>query len=428
MKISILLISVLLLFFCGGQNNDSASLVDEQNHQNEEQGQAHQEGESPPEASQGQPPEAEEEEHADVHVSPEKQKEWGVAVGSATAQNISSRLSLPGILTFNQNQTAYISSYVEGKVLDIEADLGARVKKGSLLLTINSPKFAQAQADFLEARARLNLSQKEFDRAKKLLDEKVIEEKEFLRRESEYEKLMTEYGALGSALHSYGLTHEHIEVLIAKCDAIRDELYKCEIANPNLPILSPIAGTVVYRDVILGEHVSPEKTVFKISNLKTLWAQLDAYEKDLPFISKNSSVTILSPLYPDFQFEGKITSISETIDEKLRTVKIRVEVDNSEGRLKPNMYIQGKIENISVEDDILVVPEEAIQNLNGEKVVFLLEEEDVFTARHIQLGQSLGNMRIITAGLSLEDKIAIKGAFYLKTELTKATFGQTHVH
>ena len=412
MKISILLISVLLLFFCGGQNNDSASLVDEQNHQNEEQGQAHQEGESPPEASQGQPPEAEEEEHADVHVSPEKQKEWGVAVGSATAQNISSRLSLPGILTFNQNQTAYISSYVEGKVLDIEADLGARVKKGSLLLTINSPKFAQAQADFLEARARLNLSQKEFDRAKKLLDEKAIEEKEFLRRESEYEKLMT----------------EHIEVLIAKCDAIRDELYKCEIANPNLPILSPIAGTVVYRDVILGEHVSPEKTVFKISNLKTLWAQLDAYEKDLPFISKNSSVTILSPLYHDFQFEGKITSISETIDEKLRTVKIRVEVDNSEGRLKPNMYIQGKIENISVEDDILVVPEEAIQNLNGEKVVFLLEEEDVFTARHIQLGQSLGNMRIITAGLSLEDKIAIKGAFYLKTELTKATFGQTHVH
>jgi cobalt-zinc-cadmium efflux system membrane fusion protein len=425
MKISILMLSVLLLVFCGGQKNDSDSLIDEQNHQ-EDLSHGRQEAESHPEAIQGQSAEAEE--HSDVHVSPEKQKKWGVAVGSATAQNISSILTLPGVLTFNQNQTAHISSYVEGKVFDIKADLGTRVKKGSLLLTINSPEFAQAQADFLEARARLNLSQKEFDRAKKLLDEKALEEKEFLRREAEYEKLMTEYGALGSALHSYGLTHEHIEALIAKCETIRDELYKCEIANPNLPILSPIAGTVVYRDVILGEHVSPEKTVFKISNLKTLWAQLDAYEKDLPFISKNSTVTILSPLYPDFQFEGIITSISETVDEKLRTIKIRVEVDNSEGRLKPNMYIQGKIDNISGEDDILVIPEDAVQNLNGEKVVFVLEEEDVFTARHIQLGQSIGNMRIITEGLGLEDKIAIKGAFYLKTELTKATFGHTHVH
>ena len=149
---------------------------------------------------------------------------------------------------------------------------------------------------------------------------------------------------------------------------------------------------------------------------------------DIPYISKESRVTIHSPLYPDRTFTGKITHISDTIDAKLRTIKIRVQVDNSEGQLKPNMYIQGVIENLSPEESVLAVPEEAIQNLNGEKVVFILEEEDVFAARHVQLGRGIGDMRIITAGLEKGERIALKGAFYIKTELTKATFGTTHVH
>lgn len=419
------LIVVLLLVSCGRRDSVPSPIIEK--NQDEEQGHIQQKNENS-EVTQGQPPEVEAQEHSDVVVSPEKQKDWGVNVGRATAQSISSTLSLPGVLSFNQNKTAHISSYVEGKIVSIEADLGTKVRKGSVLLTINSPEFAQAQADFLEARARMNLSMKELDRAKKLREEQALEEKEYLRREAEFEKLMTEYGAFGSALHSYGLTHEDIDELIAKCDASRQEPYKCEIANPLLSIMAPVAGTVVFRDVIVGEHVSPEKTVFTVSNLNSLWAHLDAYEKDLPFISKKSRVWIYSPLAPQYQHEGRIAYIGDTIDEKLRTVKIRVEVDNSGGRLKPNMYIQGRIENANAEPDVLVVPEEAIQNLNGEKVVFVLEKDDVFTARPVQLGQVLGSKRIITRGLSPQDRIVLKGAFYVKAELTKATFGQPHIH
>ncbi len=107
-----------------------------------------------------------------------------------------------------------------------------------------------------------------------------------------------------------------------------------------------------------------------MSNLNTLWALLDAYEKDLPFINKNSTVAIESPLYPGKTFEGKITYISDLVDEQLRTVKIRVEVDNAEGLLKPNMYIQGIIENNSENNNNLMIPDEAVQNLEGEKVVW----------------------------------------------------------
>ncbi len=92
------------------------------------------------------------------------------------------------------------------------------------------------------------------------------------------------------------------------------------------------------------------------------------------------------------------------------------------------MYIQGTVENTSEANNTLVIPDEAVQNLEGEKVVFVLEEEDIFTVRHVSLGLKIGRLRIITEGLSATEKLAIKGAFYLKTELTKATFESAHIH
>jgi cobalt-zinc-cadmium efflux system membrane fusion protein len=280
----------------------------------------------------------------------------------------------------------------------------------------------------LNARSNYLLSQKEFERAKMLWAEKAIEEKEYLRREAEHEKLATEYGALGSALHSYGITHEQIDELIEKCSLVEDQEYKCEIADPNLPIRSPVSGTVIFRDVVTGEHVEPDKTLYTVSDLTTLWAILDVYEKDLPYVNKDSQVTIITSIYPGSKFPGEITYISDLVDEKLRTVKIRVEVDNKQGFLKPNMYIQGKIENRLEQKDILAVPEEAIQNLEGEKVVFVLEEGDVFAVRHVSVGYKIGNNRLITQGLSEGDRIVVHGAFYLKAEISKSTYGHAHVH
>jgi cobalt-zinc-cadmium efflux system membrane fusion protein len=92
------------------------------------------------------------------------------------------------------------------------------------------------------------------------------------------------------------------------------------------------------------------------------------------------------------------------------------------------MYIQGTVENKQAEKKILAIPEEAIQNINGEKIVFVLEEKDTFAVCHVELGEKIGNKRIIAKGLEEGEKIVIKGAFNLKAELTKASFGASHVH
>lgn len=406
MKKTIILLGLLIFAFCGGGEKKVVPAAEEKQPGQEQEGQ----------------------EHRELQLSPEKQKEWGVVVGMATKETVASKITLPGVLALNQNRTAHISSFVAGKVVSLSADLGNRVSRRQVLLTINSPEFAKTQAEFLEARAKLNLSRKEVERARMLFKENAIEEKEYLRREAEHEKLATDFGASESILHSYGIDHEQIEELIKKCDSLWNVADLCELANPNLPILSPVTGTVIFRDVIVGEHVDPQKTLFTVSNLNILWAFLDAYEKDLPFINKESAVTIQSPLYPEREFKGKISYISDTIDEKLRTIKIRVEVENKERFLKPNMYIQGIVENKSLEKEILAVPEEAIQNLDGEKIVFILEEENVFAVHHVEVGEKIDNKRIIAKGLEEGEKIVIKGAFNLKAELTKKSFGQKHVH
>jgi len=370
----------------------------------------------------------EEHEHHILKISEEEQKEWGITIGSPRKQTASSRIEVPGTLELNQNKTAHISSFVNGQITDLSADLGDQVKKGQTLLVINSPDYAKAQADFLITRAKMNFSSEEYDRAEMLLKEKAIEEKEFLKRKAEYERLATEYGALGSELHSYGITHDQIDVLIEKCKYLREKEYKCEIAEPFLPILAPLSGTVIFRDAVRGDHVEPGKIIFTTSDLTTLWAELDAYEKDIPHIKKDSTILIRSSLYPQITFPGAITYISDVIDPELRTIEIRAEVKNKENLLKPHMYITGLIESQNTQKQVLTVPEEAVQNLEGEKIVFVLNPDQEFEVRHVKPGDKIGDQMIISEGLTEDDRVVLEGAFTLKSELNKAAFGHHHAH
>ncbi len=438
----IVLLSILccgVLVFCGGgkpaaegehtnETEEAGQAAQEtetagHTHEGEEADHTQQEGETPPEEAET------EEEHQDVTVPADKQKAWGISVGHVHKESLTARVVLPGIMALNENRTAHVSAFVHGQIDGLNADLGHQVRRGQALLTLNSPEFAQIQADFLQARARYNLSRSEYKRAQALWEAKAIEEKEYLRRQAENEKLATEYGVLGSKLHSLGLTHDQIEALIEKCSLVEEQEYKCEVADPLLPILSPISGTVIFRDVLKGAHIEPEKILLTVSDLGRLWALLDVYEKDIPLVKQESLVSIQASLYPGRSFPARITYVSNLIDEKLRTMKVRVEVENPDGLLKPNMYVQGVLESlINDGEKVLAVPEEAVQSLDGEKVVFVRESEDVFTVRHVRIGDKVGDHRIILAGLTEHEDVVLKGAFTLKTEISKGTFGHSHIH
>jgi cobalt-zinc-cadmium efflux system membrane fusion protein len=359
-----------------------------------------------------------------LRLAPGQQKKWGVVTATVVRLNVASTVSLPGVVGVNQNRTAHISSLLEGKVVEVRADLGQQVRKGQVLLVVHSPGFAQAKAAFFEAYAKLNLARKETDRARALLKGQAIQEKEMLRREAEYQGASAAYGVAESNLHSFGLTQAQVEDLIRRYSGNTDDTRLDDVAEPYVDVTSPVDGRVIFKDVVVGEHAHPDKILLTVSDLGTVWAMLDAREADLPYLHAGSKVDIRSSVYGDRAFEGRIQQVGDVVDEKLRTIKVRVEVPNPGLMLKPNMYIQGVVENVTANRQALAVPEEAVQTIDGEPVVFVRESADLFSIRPVQPGDRLGANRAITKGLEGNETIVVGGAFTLKAELLKGTLGE----
>lgn len=357
-------------------------------------------------------------------VPPERQRQWGLSVERVTRVMVTPSFTLPGALSVNQQRTAMISPIVEGKVVEIRADLGQSVRRNQVLAVIHSPAFAQAQMAFLQSHARLTLARREFERGAALLKAEAIQEKEYLRREAELEAATSEYGLQESMLHSMGLDHTRMEALIRRLGQAGADL--SDLAEPLLDLASPIDGRIIFRDATIGEQARPDRVLFTVSDLSTLWVFLDAREKDLPLLTPASRISIRSPLFPDRVFEGRNLRFGDLVDEKLRTVKIRVDVVNAGLLLKPNMYVEGLVQTAAPGQEALAVPERAVQTVEGVTAVFVQEGPATFSLRPIEVGDRVAQGRIVVKGLNEDEQVVVAGAFTLKAELLKSTLGGEH--
>jgi len=378
-------------------------------------------------------PEAENEEAHIVHLEPEAVEAWGLEVGPVATTTISAEIQLPGVLTTNENRTARIASMVAGQMARRMVDLGSRVVRGQMLAALNAPEFTRAQTTFLQAYAQAELSRKDYERSVILREQRALEEREFLRRQSLFEQQLAELRTAEVILHSLGLEDDHLRAIIAGLD-VELPIEDHSAVEPFLPIRSPIAGVVIQRDVVLGDHVEPGHTLFTVSDLSVLWARLDAYEQQLPDLGLDADVVIRTPVFPEREFSGRVSVIADQVDPELRTVRVRVEVPNPDGLLRPNMYVQGFLQLRSPGHERLVLPVDAVQLMEGRYVVFVAlppepgEDHLLFEEREVVPGETLTVGRVILEGLDGSERVVTKGAFTLKAEMTKGAGGHDHVH
>ncbi|MEJ2542230.1 MAG: efflux RND transporter periplasmic adaptor subunit, partial [Gemmatimonadota bacterium] len=138
--------------------------------------------------------------------------------------------------------------------------------------------------------------------------------------------------------------------------------------------------------------------------------------------------------FPGRDFSGRVSVISDQVDAELRTILVRVEVSNPEGLLRPNMYVQGFVRARSPDQERIILPEDAVQLLEGRHVVFVAlppepgEDHLLFQEREVVPGETLTEGRIIREGLDGTEQVVVKGAFTLKAEMTKGVGGHEHVH
>jgi len=368
-----------------------------------------------------------------VHVDPADARAWGVEVGPPARTSTTAELVLPGTLGTNDNRTARIASLVPGQIAAVHVDLGSVVQGGQPLATLNAPEFARAQTAYLQALTQAELARSDSERARVLRESRALEEREFLRRQSVYEEHLANLRAAEGVLRALGVTDEGMAALAAGVDASAAAGTAGRV-DQLLPIRTPLGGVVLERSAVLGDPVEPGHTLFTVSDLSLLWAWLDAYEHQIPHLDASAEVVIRSALLPGRDFPGRITFIADQVDPQLRTVRVRVEVPNRDGALKPNMYVQGFLRVRSPGVERIVVPPDAVQLHEGRRVVFVElasepgEEHRVFEVREVVPGEVLTEGQVILEGLDGSEAVALRGAFLLKAELTKGAGGHAHVH
>lgn len=189
-------------------------------------------------------------------------------------------------------------------------------------------------------------------------------------------------------------------------------------------VTAPLGGRVTERLVTLGETVTPDKTLFTIINLHTVWVQLNVYQKDLSSVHLGESVTVTSDTAPGRTFAGGVSSIGDVVDEATRTVKLRAVIQNPGNVLKPQSFVRGAIVT-SARATALMVPADAVQQLEGRSVVFVpAGRRGELRARPVAVGAKLDGWVEIRSGLKAGDRVVTRNAFLVKSQAIKGQLGE----
>ncbi len=337
----------------------------------------------------------------------------GLKTTIAEVRPIAGKLAVPAKLLPNQEFEAQVGSLVQGRVRVVFAQVGDVVKEGQELMHIEGLEVGEIKSNFIKAKAQLRFAETNYERQQTLIDQKVGSQKAFLESQAEYNKALAEFNAEDKRIHSIGLADEDLLRFVENAS-----LQKNDHSGGVLPIKSPIAGTVVERNVVIGQLVDASTTAFRIVNTSALWADGQVYERDILKLSGKPEVTLTVTAFPDEEFRGKVIYVSPVVDERSRTITIRTSIPNRNGRLKPFMFGELHIP-IGGTAKGLCIPAEAIQKDNDVAFVFVATSDSTFERRDIALGTMFDSMAEIKDGIMPGERVVTKGSFQLKSESMK---------
>jgi cobalt-zinc-cadmium efflux system membrane fusion protein len=375
-------------------------------------------------------------EHADeVTLTDQAIRQYGVSSGAVKRQVIQQAFVAPARVSFNTDAMAHVGSAITGRVSELKVKLGDTVKKGDVLMVVDSPELGEAQSDFLlkraaveTARPSVQLAKDAYDRARQLLEQSQgIALAEVQKREAE---LRTVEGNLRAAeatvlaaenkLHLYGMSQDAVLALVKSGEIV-----------PKYHVLAPINGQVVEREVTLGELVRPDRdALLVLADLSTIWVIADIPEARVGELTKGSTARVKVSALKDQALEGHVTYIAPAMDPNTRSAKARIELNDPTGVLRPGMFAQAALlpRADAAATGVLAIPEEAVQTVEGAPAVFVPVEGEpgTFAKRAVRVGPPTGGLVQVFEGLEEGESLVVAGSFILKAELGKA--GAAHEH
>lgn len=306
----------------------------------------------------------------------------------------------------NENRLAHLGPRVPGRIVAVYANLGDRVQSGERLLLLDSPAFGEAQLAYRKRRTAMRVAEKAFERAKALSTEGAIGISEYQRREAEHENAKAELYEAEEKLHLLGMAEREIERLSAEL------LPHAEVAQVFLR--APFSGEIIERNATVGEVVDSSKTLFTVADLSTVWVRADFPEQQIGFLKAGLAVEVRVVAYPETVFQGVITYIGAMIDPATRTVTARLQISNSDRRLRPEMFAEVTVR--AQEQSVLAIPRAALQQVGNRTMVCVTRGPRRFEWLEVKTGEASNEYAEVKAGVKEGEEVVTEGSYALKSE------------
>ena len=354
-------------------------------------------------------------EENEVHLNEAQFKAAEIVLGTFSKKNLNEVVSSNGYTKLPPQNQADVSVHSSGIVKNIFVEEGEKVRKGQVIATIESPEFAKLKEAYLHSRSNLTFLKADYERQKTLNEEAVNAKKTYEKAKSDYEMEQARFASLKKQLALLNIN-------------------LAESASATVPVLAPISGYVTEIHIRIGTAITAGTSLLNIVDNSKLHVDLLVYEKDLYKVKKGQKVRFILTNQNQNEIVGTIFGVGKAFENDTKAVAIHAEIDNKDEKLISGMYVNALIDLGA--NAVFALPLESVVKADGRSFIFVLDKNDSgdneyhFKRIEVKEGASqLGFVQInLLQQLPSDAKIALDGAYYIQSHLTKSQGGGGHAH
>jgi cobalt-zinc-cadmium efflux system membrane fusion protein len=329
--------------------------------------------------------------------------EQNLKFGSAQMTDVSGTLQIAARVETDARRIARVGSPVAGRILQLKTFEGESVRGGAVLATLHSTNLSDTQVELIRAESQQGLAAASVKRAEQLVDANVIGRAELERRRAEQLQAATEVASYRTQLRGLGMTDGQIH-----------QLETNRRLSADYPIVAPRGGTILKREITIGQVVQPADPAFTIADLSSVWIVANVPEEDAGALHEGLPVAVTVAALPQEKFAGKLSYVSPIVDPATRTVAVRMDLVNTGGRLKPDELASMTFTGQS--KPRLTVPNTAVVREDNKDYIFAQVRPGRYALREVTLGDEENDRRVVQDGITAADHIVLDGAFHLNNQ------------
>lgn len=338
---------------------------------------------------------------AGLHLTPSQLS--GLTVNTVATLGFRSEQAADGRIALNSDTATQVFSPYSGRVLRVIAGIGAHVKKGAALFSIEASEFAQTQSDLLNALSQLKLARIAEERRHAAFDSKGGSLQDWQQAQADLAAAQTALDSVRNRLRILGQTAPQIAAL-----------ERAKAPSPVTFVAAPIEGVVTDRQVGPGQYLQAGSStpVYTIGDLSTVWLVADVREVDAPLVEVGQAIEVRILALPGRIFAAKLTAVGAAVDPVTHRVPVRATIANPDGKLKPQMFASFSIIT-SGESHAVAVPEEAVVREGEAARVWVLRAHNDLALRPIRTGRVNNGMVEVLEGLKVGEKVVTRGSLFI---------------